>query len=68
MDGRDLRELQESDAVPNAFSALVSGGKLGYKTIIQKDKKKPVCQGCNKYLSGDEKFCPECGTKVEIKE
>lgn len=67
MDGRDLRDLQESDAVLKAFSALVSGGKYGYKTIIQKDKKKPVCPGCNKYLSGDEKFCPECGTNVEIK-
>lgn len=67
MDGRDLRKHQDTEAVLNAFSALVSGGKYGYKTIIQKDKRKPVCPGCNKYLSGDEKFCSECGTKVEIK-
>ena len=67
MNGRDLRGLQDSDEVLDAFSALVSGGKMGYKTIIQKDKKKSVCSGCNKFLSGDEKFCSECGTKVEIK-
>jgi len=64
MDGRDLRTLQDSEEVLDVFSALVSGKKYGYKTIIQKDKKKPVCTSCSKYLAGDEKFCPECGTKV----
>lgn len=65
MDGRDLRDHMESEEVLDAFSALVSGGKPGYKTVIQRDKKKPVCK-CGNYLGGDEKFCPECGNKVEI--
>lgn len=65
MDGRDLRKQMDSDDVAAAFSRLVSGGRAGYKTIIEKDKPKIYCKSCNLILSGGEKFCPECGTKVE---
>ena len=39
MDGLDLREHQESAEIEDAFAKLVSGGKPGYKTVIEKDKK-----------------------------
>lgn len=66
---RDLRRFQDAEAIQNAFSALVSGGKPGYKTIIERKKEVPRCSDCNLNLTGDEKFCPECGTKIlnEIK-
>ncbi len=62
---RDLRKYQADEAVLNAFSALVSGGRPGYKTVIERKKEILKCSGCQLNLSGDEKFCPECGTKVK---
>ena len=62
---RDLRHLNESEAVVNAFSKLVSGGRSGYKTILEKTKPTPKCSACNTTLTGDEKFCPECGNKLK---
>ena len=57
--------MNESEAVVNAFSKLVSGGRSGYKTILEKTKPTPKCSACNTTLTGDEKFCPDCGTKLK---
>jgi len=57
-------EMQRNDAVLDAFSKIVSG-KAGYRTVIEK---KPViikCNNCGTILDACEKFCHECGTKVE---
>ncbi len=62
---RDLRHLHDSQEVVSAFSKLVSGGKAGYKTVIEKTKPTPKCTSCGATLLGDEKFCPECGTKLK---
>jgi len=60
---RDLRNQMDSDAVAMAFGKLISG-KSNYKAIIERRVEKIYCAGCRKELSGEEKFCPECGTKV----
>ena len=62
---RDLRSYQESGKVVDAFSRLVSGGKMGYKTVIEKKVEEIKCVGCRAKLEGIEKFCPECGQKTE---
>ena len=62
---RDLRKFQSDDAIVDAFSKLVSGGRSGYKTIIEKTKPTPKCSACNTMLTGDEKFCPKCGNKLK---
>ena len=62
---RDLRSLHDSEDINKAFSKLVSGGKAGYKTVIEKDKPTPKCSACDQVLLGDEKFCPECGMKLK---
>ena len=59
----DLRKHMDSEAVAKAFGKLISG-KSNYKTIIEKRKEKIFCSNCRKELEGEEKFCPECGTKV----
>ena len=64
----DLRKLQSKESVEEAFSKLVSGGKYGYKTVIERKKEPLACLNCKTILSGEEKFCPECGMKVEKKE
>lgn len=62
---RDLRKLQDDGKVADAFSKLVSGGKFGYKTVIEKKVEEKRCSGCHNKLDGNEKFCPNCGTKTE---
>ncbi|MBU2522749.1 MAG: hypothetical protein KKE23_00465 [Nanoarchaeota archaeon] len=62
---RDLRKYQENDQVVDAFSRLVSGGKMGYRAIIEKKVEEKRCTGCHNKLEGIEKFCPNCGTKTE---
>ncbi|MEM2956168.1 MAG: hypothetical protein QW041_01150 [Candidatus Pacearchaeota archaeon] len=62
---RDLRKYENDEKVADAFSKLVSGGKFGYKTIIERKKEELRCNKCNIKLEGNEKFCPECGTKTE---
>lgn len=61
----DLRKLQSQEAVEDAFSKLVSGGKAGYKTVIERKKEPIKCSKCGTLLEGTEKFCPECGNKIE---
>jgi rRNA maturation endonuclease Nob1 len=61
---RDLRDQLDSEKVQAAFSALVSGGKFGYKTVIERKKDISRCAKCSKMLEGGEKFCPECGHKL----
>jgi len=33
---RSQEDMQKSDAVLDAFSKIVSGGKAGYRTVIEK--------------------------------
>jgi rRNA maturation endonuclease Nob1 len=64
----DLRKYQDVSSVEDAFSKLVSGGKAGYKTVIERKKEPLKCQSCGTILEGNEKFCPECGTPVKKEE
>jgi len=61
----DLREFENNEDIDDAFSALVSGGKAGYKTIIERKKEVSRCSQCENTLSGEEKFCPECGNNLK---
>ncbi len=61
----DLRKYLNDEKTFDAFSKLVSGGKAGYKAVIERKKEVPTCKKCGKELEGIEKFCPECGEKTE---
>ena len=63
----DLRQYQNSDDMAGIIGKLVSG-KSGYKAVIERRVEPIRCKGCGKILEGTEKFCPECGTKVEKKQ
>jgi len=62
----DLREYQNDEVVSEIFGKLISG-KAGYKAVIDKTKPPKQCpnEDCRTFLKGEEKFCPECGTKIE---
>ncbi len=62
----DLREQMDNPAVHDAFSRIVSGGKLGYKAFIERKVEPIKCPKCSVLLKGAEKFCPECGEKLEF--
>jgi Zn finger protein HypA/HybF involved in hydrogenase expression len=61
----DLRSLQNSEAIQDIYSQIVSG-KKGYKAVIERKKEPIRCSNddCRLILEGSEKFCPECGTKT----
>lgn len=63
---RDLRRYMNDPRVMEAFGKLISG-RSGYTTVIEKREEIAVCSNCRHHLTADEKFCPECGTKVEKK-
>jgi len=63
--GRDLRNFQ-NDSITDAFSKLVSGGKSGYRTVIEKKVIPPKCIGCGRGGDPEQKFCPQCGGKMVV--
>ncbi len=62
----DLRKFQNSESINDAFSKVVSGGKLGYKTIVERKKIPPKCSKCGRGGDVDQKFCPQCGGKMVV--
>ena len=64
--GHDLRKFQNETAIQDAFSALVSGNKPGYKTIIEKKKIPPKCSKCGRGGDTEQKFCNICGGKMVV--
>jgi rRNA maturation endonuclease Nob1 len=63
-----MNEIQANsandDAFQNALGKLFSG-KSGYKPVIETKQIIIRCKSCSTVLDDCEKFCHECGTKVE---
>jgi rRNA maturation endonuclease Nob1 len=64
---RDLRKYMNDPKTQEIFGLLISGRK-GYIPVQEKRIESLVCKNCKIQLSGEEKFCPECGAKVEKQE
>lgn len=65
----DLRKFQggkDAKSIEDAFAKVVSGGKMGYKTVIEKRKVPPKCEKCGRGGDPEQKFCPQCGGKMII--
>ena len=61
----DLSEYQNDSKISEIVSKLVSGGLYGYQKVIERKNDIKKCSNCNIVLRGIEKFCPECGTKMD---
>lgn len=59
-----MDEIQKNDGISDIFSKIVSG-KAGYKAVIEKKPMIIKCKNCQTTLDANQKFCHECGTKVE---
>ena len=57
-------EMQKNQSFIDAFSKIVSS-RQGYKASIEHKQVIIKCKNCNTLLDENEKFCHECGTKVE---
>ncbi|MEM1535747.1 MAG: zinc ribbon domain-containing protein [Candidatus Pacearchaeota archaeon] len=62
---RDLRKYMNDPAVMKAFGKLLTG-RSNYMPV--EERPQPRCPNCKTFLEGHEKFCPECGTKLEQKD
>lgn len=62
----DLRKYQDSSSIEDAFAKVVSGGKMGYKTVIERKKIPPKCVKCGRGGDHDQKFCPQCGGAMKV--
>jgi hypothetical protein len=61
---RDLRKYMNDPKTLEIFGQLISGRK-GYIPVQEKRIEIVYCKGCRRQMNEEEKFCPECGTKVE---
>ena len=61
---RDLRQYMNDPKTLSVFGKLISG-RAGYMPVQEKKVEQLICKGCGVHLMGEEKFCPECGSKVE---
>lgn len=62
----DLRKFQDGTEIEDAFSKIVSGGKMGYKSVIERKKIPPKCEKCGRGGDNGQKFCPQCGGKMVV--
>ncbi len=62
----DLRKFEDVDNIQDAFSKIVSGGKVGYKSVIERKKIPPKCAKCGRGGDEDQKFCAQCGGKMIV--
>ena len=68
MDGFDLRKYQEKGEEKEKIKSIIGkilSGREGYEALIETKKQEKKCTDCNWLLEGGEKFCPECGTKLQ---
>lgn len=62
----DLRKYQDPESIQDAYSKIVSGGKPGYKAVIERKKPTPKCSKCGRGGDPEQKFCPQCGGKMVV--
>ena len=58
----DLRDQINNQAVKTSLGELLSG-KKGYQ--IKEEVVIKPCRNCKKPVKNTEKFCPECGTRIQ---
>mgnify|MGYP001616563547 CR=1 FL=1 len=63
-----MQEIQQDESFANVLGKLLSG-REGYKPVIEKKQEILMCKICmTPLLIQKQKFCHECGVKMEHKE
>lgn len=59
-----MNEIQQDASFASALGKLMSG-RPGYKPVIESKQVIIRCKKCGKIMDDSQKFCDECGAKVE---
>jgi rRNA maturation endonuclease Nob1 len=59
-----MNEIQKEASFSNALGKLLSG-RPGYKPVIETKQIIVKCKNCGKIMDDSQKFCDECGARVE---
>lgn len=59
-----MNEIQADASFAGALGKLLSG-RPGYKPVIESKQIIVRCKNCNKIMDDSQKFCDECGARVE---
>ena len=59
-----MNEIQSDASFASAFGKLISG-RPGYKPVIESKQIIVRCNKCGKIMDDCQKFCDECGARVE---
>lgn len=62
---KEMNNLQNSDDKMSELFGRIVSGRPGYRATIEKTRPPKRCVQCQKILEGNEKFCPDCGKKVD---
>jgi hypothetical protein len=59
-----MNEIQKDASFSSALGKLLSG-RPGYKPVIETKQIIVKCKNCGKIMDDSQKFCDECGARVE---
>jgi rRNA maturation endonuclease Nob1 len=65
---KQMNDLQSNASNNSSFQEALGklfSGRAGYKPVIETKQIIIQCKNCGKILEDTQKFCDECGTKVE---
>ena len=63
-----MSDIQSNATNDSAFQSALGklfSGRPGYKPVIETKQVVIRCKTCGKVMDDNQKFCDECGTKVE---
>jgi rRNA maturation endonuclease Nob1 len=63
-----MTEIQTNTSGDSSFQEALGklfSGRSGYKPVIETKQVVIKCKNCGKIMGDEQKFCDECGTKVE---
>jgi rRNA maturation endonuclease Nob1 len=63
-----MTEIQTNSSGDSSFQEALGklfSGRSGYKPVIETKQVVIKCKNCGKIMGDEQKFCDECGTKVE---
>lgn len=63
-----MTEIQTNASGDSSFQEALGklfSGRSGYKPVIETKQVVIKCKNCGKIMGDEQKFCDECGTKVE---
>jgi rRNA maturation endonuclease Nob1 len=64
-----MNEIQSNATNDQAFQSALGklfSGKAGYKPVIETKQVVIKCKCCGRVMGDGQKFCDECGARVEL--